>query len=54
VTGIDLPLALAIIGLGILIVIAPSTVPGLTPPTWKAFGGASRPGCFDNTKGSKP
>jgi predicted metal-binding membrane protein len=28
----DVPLALAIIGLGILIVIAPSSVPGLTPP----------------------
>jgi hypothetical protein len=26
------PLALAIIGLGILIVIAPSSVPGLMPP----------------------
>ena len=30
--AIDLPLALAIIGLGVLIVIAPSSVPGLTPP----------------------
>jgi predicted metal-binding membrane protein len=30
--GIDVPLALAIVGLGILIVIAPSSVPGLTPP----------------------
>jgi predicted metal-binding membrane protein len=29
---IDVPLGLAIIGLGILIVIAPSAVPGLTPP----------------------
>jgi predicted metal-binding membrane protein len=29
---IDVPLALAIIGLGVLIVIAPSSVPGLTPP----------------------
>jgi predicted metal-binding membrane protein len=29
---IDVPLALAIIGLGILIVVAPSSVPGLTPP----------------------
>jgi predicted metal-binding membrane protein len=29
---IDLPLALAIAGLGILIVIAPSLVPGLAPP----------------------
>jgi predicted metal-binding membrane protein len=30
--SIDVPLALAILGLGILIVIAPSSVPGLTPP----------------------
>ena len=30
--AIDVPLALAIIGLGILIVIAPSSVPELTPP----------------------
>jgi predicted metal-binding membrane protein len=29
--AIDMPLALAIVGLGILIVIAPSSVPGLTP-----------------------
>ncbi len=30
--AIDVPLALAILGLGVLIVIAPSSVPGLTPP----------------------
>jgi predicted metal-binding membrane protein len=30
--AIDMPLALAIVGLGILIIIAPSSVPGLTPP----------------------
>jgi hypothetical protein len=30
--AIDVPLALAIVGLGILTVIAPSSVPGLTPP----------------------
>jgi predicted metal-binding membrane protein len=30
--AIDVPVALAIIGLGILIVIAPSSVPGLMPP----------------------
>jgi predicted metal-binding membrane protein len=30
--AIDVPLALAIVGLGILIVIAPASVPGLTPP----------------------
>jgi predicted metal-binding membrane protein len=29
--AIDVPLALAIVGLGILIVIAPASVPGLTP-----------------------
>ena len=29
---IDVPLALAILGLGVLIFIAPSVVPGLTPP----------------------
>jgi predicted metal-binding membrane protein len=29
---IDVPVALAIIGVGILIVLAPSSVPGLTPP----------------------
>ena len=28
----DVPLALAIIGLGVLIIIAPSTIPGLMPP----------------------
>jgi predicted metal-binding membrane protein len=31
-TAIDVPLALAIVGFGILIVVAPSSVPGLTPP----------------------
>ena len=29
---LDVPLALAIVGLGVLIVIAPSSVPGLTLP----------------------
>jgi predicted metal-binding membrane protein len=32
-TAIDVPLALAIVGLGLVIVFAPSLVPGLTPPT---------------------
>ena len=32
IAAIDVPLALAIVGLGILIVIAPSSVPGLMPP----------------------
>jgi predicted metal-binding membrane protein len=31
-TAIDVPLALAIVGLGVLIVVAPSSVPGLTSP----------------------
>jgi predicted metal-binding membrane protein len=30
--AIDVPLAIAIVGFGILIVLAPSSVPGLTPP----------------------
>ena len=30
--AIDVPLAIAIVGLGVLIVIAPSSVPGLMPP----------------------
>jgi predicted metal-binding membrane protein len=30
--AVDVPLALAIVGLGVLILIAPSSVPGLTPP----------------------
>jgi predicted metal-binding membrane protein len=30
--AIDVPLALAIVGLGLLIVFAPSSVPGLVPP----------------------
>jgi predicted metal-binding membrane protein len=31
-TAIDLPLSLAVAGLGVMIVIAPSLVPGLSPP----------------------
>jgi predicted metal-binding membrane protein len=38
--AIDMPLALAIVGLGILIVIAPSSVPGLTPTMSVVIGGA--------------
>jgi hypothetical protein len=30
--AVDVPLALAIVGLGIWIIIAPSSVPGLIPP----------------------
>ena len=30
--GIDVPLALAIVGLGIVIIVAPASIPGLTPP----------------------
>jgi predicted metal-binding membrane protein len=37
---IDAPLALAIVGLGALIVIAPSTIPGLTQPMSAVIGGA--------------
>jgi hypothetical protein len=32
IPAVDVPLALAIVGLGILIVLAPSSVPVLTPP----------------------
>jgi predicted metal-binding membrane protein len=38
--AVDVPLALAIVGLGILIVIAPSSIPGLTPPMSDVIGGA--------------
>jgi predicted metal-binding membrane protein len=38
--AVDVPLALAIVGLGALIVIAPSSVPGLTPPMSDATAGA--------------
>jgi predicted metal-binding membrane protein len=38
--AIDVPLALAIVGLGILILIAPSSVPGLTPSMAYVIGGA--------------
>jgi predicted metal-binding membrane protein len=31
-TAIDVPVTLAILGLGVLILVAPSSVPGLTPP----------------------
>jgi predicted metal-binding membrane protein len=31
--AVDIPLALALVGLGLVIVMAPSLVPGLTPPT---------------------
>jgi len=30
--ALDVPLALAILGLGVLIIVAPSAVPGLIPP----------------------
>jgi hypothetical protein len=38
--AVDLPVALAIVGLGILILIAPSSVPGLTPSMAYVIGGA--------------
>lgn len=31
-TVVDVPLALAMVGLGIVIVLAPASVPGITPP----------------------
>jgi predicted metal-binding membrane protein len=37
--AIDVPLALAIVGLGILIIIAPSSIPGLMPPMSDVIGG---------------
>ena len=39
--AIDVPLAVAIVGLGLLIVIAPSSVPGLTPPMSYVIDGAA-------------
>jgi predicted metal-binding membrane protein len=39
--AVDLPLALTIIGLGVLIVIAPSSVPGLMPPMSYVVDGAA-------------
>jgi predicted metal-binding membrane protein len=39
--AIDWPLALAIVGLGLLVAIAPSSVPGLTPPTSYVIDGAA-------------
>ena len=39
--AIDVPLALAIVGLGLLIVTAPSSVPGLTPPMAAVIGGTA-------------
>ena len=38
--AVDVPVALAIVGLGILVVLAPSSVPGLTPPMGDVIGGA--------------
>jgi predicted metal-binding membrane protein len=39
--AVDVPLALAVVALGTLIVIAPSSVPGLTPTMADVIGGAS-------------
>src|SRR2546425_271792 len=38
--AVDVPLAMAVVGLGILIVIAPSSIPGLTPTMADVFTGA--------------
>jgi hypothetical protein len=48
--AIDLSLALAIVALGILTVLAPSSVPGLTPPTRDVMGGAGQASCGDDSK----
>lgn len=37
--AVDVPLALAIVGLGVLILLAPASVPGLTPPTTRPVDG---------------
>jgi hypothetical protein len=49
---IDVPVGLAIVGLGILIVIAPSSVPGLTPPMCDVIARA-RPSYCDDKKERK-
>jgi predicted metal-binding membrane protein len=41
--AVDVPLALAIVGLGVLIVVAPSSVPGLTPSMASHVGHAMQP-----------
>jgi predicted metal-binding membrane protein len=51
--AIDVPLALAIVGLGILIVIAPSSVPGLTPPMLDVIGGAGHAKLLQPQEGEK-
>src|SRR2546422_1337749 len=38
--AVDVPLALAVVGIGILIVIAPSSIPGLTPTMADVISGA--------------
>src|ERR1700730_15352287 len=44
--ALDVPLALALVGIGILIVIAPSSVPGLMPAMSDVIGGAIHPKLF--------
>ena len=41
-TAIDVPLAVAVVGLGILVIVAPSSIPGLMPPMTHT-GGAHHP-----------
>jgi predicted metal-binding membrane protein len=41
-TAIDVPLAVAVVGLGILVIVAPSSIPGLMPPMIHT-GGAHHP-----------
>jgi hypothetical protein len=48
--AIGTPLALMIVGLGIWIVLAPSSVSGLTRPMRHLIGTLARPGCCDHKK----
>ncbi|GAB3977105.1 hypothetical protein GCM10029978_065880 [Actinoallomurus acanthiterrae] len=48
--AVDVPLALAIVGLGILICVAPSSIPGLTPSTRDVIGDRERPIAITTTR----
>jgi hypothetical protein len=51
--AIDAPPASAIVGLGILIVLAPSSVPGLTPPMCDVIGAAGDAKLWFRQEGEK-
>jgi len=51
--AIDAPAALAMVGIGILIVIAPSSVPGLTPPMPDVIGAAGDAKLWFRQEGEK-